>query len=70
MKLVYIINDGQVEKPINSEAVDIELNFDNSDPDSAGTISLLNFDFTIDAAKIINEHFEGGMSGGPGVFEG
>lgn len=70
MRLVYIIDEGQVEKPINSEAVDIELNFDSSDPDSAGTVSLLNFDFTIDAAKLINAHLEGGMSGGPGAFEG
>ena len=70
MKLVYIIDDGQVEKPINSEAVDIELNFDSSDPDSAGVISLLNFDFSIDAAKIINAYYEDGMNGGSGVFEG
>jgi len=70
MKLVYIINDGQVEKPINSDAVDIELNYDGSDPDNAGTVSLLNFDFSIDAAKIINQYFAGGLTGGPGVFEG
>lgn len=70
MKLVYIINDGAVERPINSEAVDIELNYDGSDPDNAGTVSLLNFDFSIDAAKIINEYFAGGLTGGPGVFEG
>lgn len=70
MKLVYTINDGAVERPINSEAVDIELNYDGSDPDNAGTVSLLNFDFSIDAAKIINEYFAGGLTGGPGVFEG
>jgi len=70
MRLVYIIDDGAVERPINSDAVDIELNYDGSDPDNAGTVSLLNFDFSIDAAKIINEYFENGLSGGPGVFEG
>ncbi len=37
MKLVYIIDDGQVERPINSEAVDIELNYDGSDPDNTGS---------------------------------
>ncbi len=70
MRLVYIIDDGAVERPINSEAVDIELNYDGSDPDNAGTVSLLNFDFSIDAAKIINANFADGLSGGPVVFEG
>lgn len=70
MKLVYIIDDGQVERPINSEAVDIELNYDGSDPDNTGSVSLLNFDFTIDAAKIINKYLNDGLIGGSGVFEG
>ena len=67
--------DGKIVKSaVNEREVEIELNFDLDDPDAEGTVSVNKWDFegvTGDTgAFLINQQFEGGLTGGIGCGEG
>ena len=70
MKIIYEINEQQIQPPVNQGEVEVELNFDVDDPNAAGTVSINNWDFSVLEATIINAHIDAGLTGGVGIFEG
>jgi len=76
MKVNYYINGIEIEPPINAAELSVELNYDKGDTASQ-TVSITEVEFGIgsqtegsDAASLINEHRQLGLSTGVGVFEG
>lgn len=76
MKINYYINGQEVNKPLNSSELTIELNYDKDDV-SSNAVSITSFEWGLadstdgnDAANIINAHRLNGISTGVGVFEG
>lgn len=70
MKIIYEINEQQIQPPVNQREVEVELNFDVDDPNAAGTVSINNWDFSVLEATIINAHIDAGLTGGVGIYEG
>ena len=70
MKIIYEINEQQIQPPVNQREVEVELNFYVDDPNAAGTVSINNWDFSVLEATIINAHIDAGLTGGVGIYEG
>lgn len=63
--------DGQETQPaVNAEDVEIELNFDDNDPDAKGVVTVNGWRFSALEAEIINQYKLAGLTGGPGITEG
>lgn len=73
-RVILEVGNKIVKSAVNEREVEIELNFDLDDPDAQGTVSVNNWDFEgVDedtGAFLINEQFDGGLTGGIGCGEG
>ena len=76
MRINYYINNQEVNNPLNSKELSIELNYDKDDV-SSQAVSLTSFEWGLgdstdgnDAANLINAHRTNGLTGSVGVFEG
>jgi len=70
MKTTFKINNKTVDPPVNKGDLVFEVNFDKEDPNSKGALSTPKWDFVSDGAKAIIAHRNGGLFGGPGIYEG
>ena len=70
MKVEYTLLGSLVEPPKNNPSLEIEINHDEGDPQSTGSITLNNLDFVTEAVDALNDYQEDGKNGGAGVFEG
>ena len=75
LKPTFYINGERVNEPLNYQELSIELSFDKDDPSYRGQVSTNSWEFglgdgssTKDAARIINDHLQNGLSGGDGIF--
>ena len=68
MIIKYYINNIQVNPPENQNELTVELNYDRDIPKLQ--VSTNKWRFVRENAKIIEDHFTGGITGGVGVFEG
>ena len=70
MKVVLEVNNGEVEHALNGDNIQVQLNWDDKNPDNGLSVSLTNYRLGRDSAKIGNEHVAGGLTNGVGILEG
>lgn len=70
MRLELMLDNGEVQTPINSENITIELDYRAKGPNSKGTITITNFDFAQESAKVVNDDRASALTGGRSVYEG
>lgn len=64
------LNGIETIPPLNWQQLEIELNYDKDKQEAKGRIALTDLEFVNEAADVVNKWRTGGLTNGPGVFEG
>lgn len=59
-KITVELNEQRANPAINHREIEVELNFDTDDPQAKGTVTVNNWDWSVEEAKLINQHIADG----------
>ena len=68
MKQIHKINGRTVKPPVNYEEIELDVNYDNDNPNRS--VNITRFSWAFEEWALIKSIYDAGLSGGNGIFEG
>lgn len=67
---LFYINNNLVQPPMNARELATQLNFGKDQFPNAGVVNITDLEWVRDNYELLMKHYEDGLTGGPGIFEG